>query len=801
MNKFTTISTKDYVPLSHKEEYFHNKYELIKSFLQKEFGDDYANILALPQIRNREVDWNSKYSSVLKRVSNFSKSEQKKVLDIYWIKINKIKKLTSSFHNSNSDEKREWANLLDEAFNSDNNIVFSDGKNIVLLWGWKFNASEENYVPSPIISTVNETEDYSISEPLEEDNPIPVIPPDPIDDDPIVTKSPWYILFLEWIKKFFRRFWWILLLLLILWFLLNLKTCSCNTPIYHLDNEHTIDDDNEYPIDDDKEDPIYDDNEDTIYDDNEDPIDNNEYPEYQNDDGENYIIIDDEEIFEGRPVPIENPEDIIIDDEEGDFEKIIPDRINIAIKRNSKEKSILDLIADLGKEYPELDVIYYSKKSKLLQLKIPIEDRVTLKKEIKEKFKDLNYDLLIWDEVIFSDASRYNKYNDPVFRNSNQRWYFDAINMEDAWNITKGEKDIIIAIVDDGFDINHVDLKDNYYKPYNVYTQDADLTVPWVKIINGREKAFGFHGTHVAGTAAAQINNNIGTAGIAPNCRLMPIQVGDPTTGVMPFLPIIEGILYAINNGANVINLSLGKDFTESPILNMSDSEHKEMINNQYLDEEKFWIEVFEMANEENITIVLAAGNNDILAGIDAMSRSDYSINVASVDDQERKSDFSNYSDIHTIVSAPGGDSGPGKDIYNCAPYNEYAESAGTSMAAPIITAVVALMKSVNPNLTNKQIKEIFQTTGIKKPGNIGPLVQVDKALNEAKSLYKKDEIEDKDNEESYVDDEESYVDEEGDNKDREKESDSIKDFYLYLLIVVGFLIFFFIFKKYVLKK
>ena len=55
MNKFTTISTKDYVPLSHKEEYFHNKYDLIQSFLEKEFGEEYANILALPQIKNREV--------------------------------------------------------------------------------------------------------------------------------------------------------------------------------------------------------------------------------------------------------------------------------------------------------------------------------------------------------------------------------------------------------------------------------------------------------------------------------------------------------------------------------------------------------------------------------------------------------------------------------------------------------------------------------------------------------------------------------------------------------------------------
>ena len=787
MNKFTTISTKDYVPLSHKEEYFHNKYELIKSFLEKEFGDDYANILALPQIRNREVDWNSKYSTVLQRVTNFSKSEQKKVLDIYWKKINKIKILSSSFHNSNSDEKREWANLLDEAFNSDNNIVFSDGENIVLLWGWKFNNSSENHIPDPVISTSEKVEDHTILESIEDVNPIPVIPQDPIVTDLIDPKIPWYILFWEWIKNIFKRFWWILLLLLILWFLLNLDTCSCNTPISHVENERPKDDDNEdpindgneHPIDDDNEHPIDDDNEHHIDDDNEHPIDDdNEYPEYQNDDGENYIIIDDEEIFEGRPIPIEDPEDIIIDE---DYEQIIPDRINIAIKRTSTEKSIMDLITDIGKEYPGISVIYYSKEAKLVQIQVPLVDRVRLKKEIKEKFKDLNYDLLIWDEVVFTSPTKYDEYNDPVFDSASKRWHFDAINMDEAWKITKGKEDVIIAIVDDGFDINHEDLKHNYYKPYNVLTQNDNLTA--------RD-----HGTHVTGIAAAAINNHLGTSGIAPNCKYMPIQIGSDENEFFTSIAIIHGILYAINNDADVINLSLGKMFGDE-IKSMSDHQQKELIKTISLDEETFWIEVFEMADRENITIILAAGNENILTGIDAMARSEFTINVASVDEKLRKSDFSNYSDVYTIVSAPGGDSpGTGNDVYSCVPNDKYKAMAGTSMAAPVISGVVALMKSVNPNLSNKQIKDIFQTTGIKKAGNekIGPLVQVDKALNQAISLLEETEVEESNEDEADTEEEKS---EESKNLEEElvekkkKESDSTKDFYLYLLIVVGVLI------------
>jgi subtilisin family serine protease len=706
MNKFTAISTKDYVPLSHKEEYFHNKYELIQSFLEKEFGENFANILALPQIKNREVDWHSKYKTRLKRVTEFSKAEQEQILNIYWEKINTIKALSSSFQNSNSDEKKRWANLLDDVFNSNNNIVFSDGENIVLLWGWKFNASEENYVPPPIISPINETEDHTIAEPIEEDNPVPIIPPDPIDDDPIVPKIPWYILFWEWIKKFFRRFWWILLLLLILWYLLHLDSCSCNQPKDHVEE-----------VDENKEEE------------EEDPRsgEKNDDQEYVNDDGKNYIIIDDKEIIEGRPIPIEDPEKIIIDEEEGDYEEIISDRLFIAIKRESKEESILDFKKDFEKEYPDLKIIYYRKEAKLMGVQVPPEERVNLKKEIKDKFKKSGYDLMIIDEVIFTSSS-YN-YNDPVFDNANKnkRWHFDKIHMEDAWKITKGKEDVIIAIVDNGFDINHEDLKDNYYKPYNVYTQDSNVNAPNIPIEHG----YG-HGTHVAGISSAGINNRVGTAGIAPNCKYMPIQISDGSNGgKFTNISIIEGILYAINNGADVINLSLGKYFPPN-ITSLPDSEQRKLIETRSLDEEAFWIEIFEMANDENITIVLAAGNQDILTGIDAITRSKSTINVASVDDQLRKSDFSNYSDTYTVVSAPGGDNpGRGEDIYSCFPNNQYESMPGTSMAAPIISGVVALMKSIDPDITNQEIKDIFQETGkdLNPNYNIGPLVQVDKAL------------------------------------------------------------------------
>ena len=707
MNKFTTISTKDYIPLSHKEEYFHNKYELIQSFLEKEFRDDFANILALPQIKNREVDWHSKYKTRLKRVTEFSKAEQEQILNIYWEKINTIKALSSSFQNSNSDEKKRWANLLDDVFNSNNNIVFSDGENIVLLWGWKFNASEENYVPPPIISPINETEDHTIAEPIEEDNPVPIIRPDPIDDDPIVPKIPWYILFWKWIKKFFRRFWWILLLLLILWFLLNLDGCSCND-IENLppaDTEETKK---------------------TIYDNNPENQPNNWDPDNNNtglpEEEFNQIIENNlpPELYEnllvdenGEPysdflpnkeqvhIPF-NPDNLIED--ENTHQMVVPDRINIYLK-NKKDK-IEDFAIKFKEEFPSstYQIIYRDDKLRRVQIKVPETERESIKKKIKN---NLNKNVLIWDETIFQGGGF--SFNDPDLTDKNRNYYFENINMSDAWKITTGKKDVIIAVIDDGFDLNHDELNDNIVKPYNViYKND--------KVYANSDLD---HGTHVAGLAISEKNNGQGVCGIAPDCSFMPIQATNSPDG-FTMSAIIDGVLYAINNGADVINLSIHVKYPP---------EAKQVTDeqlNQFLgsDDELFWNELFQIANDSNITIVFCAGNCEVLVGLDAMKRYDNIITVSAVDNNNERAVFTNYGKRSTI-------SAPGVDIWSCKPGGDFTMMDGTSMSAPIISGVVGLMKSENPNLTNKEIIEILESTGkdLNPNFNIGPLVQVDKAL------------------------------------------------------------------------
>jgi subtilisin family serine protease len=136
------------------------------------------------------------------------------------------------------------------------------------------------------------------------------------------------------------------------------------------------------------------------------------------------------------------------------------------------------------------------------------------------------------------------------------------------------------------------------------------------------------------------------------------------------------------------------------------------------------------IADKHNAMIVTAAGNENMLAGIDPMHRPKNFIVVSATDKANNailKAPFSNYGD-YTTVSAPG------TNIYSSVGRGDYTFMSGTSMAAPIVSGAVALMKSINSTLTAHQIICILQQTGLPLNGNIGPLLQLDKALQMVKS-------------------------------------------------------------------
>ena len=207
----------------------------------------------------------------------------------------------------------------------------------------------------------------------------------------------------------------------------------------------------------------------------------------------------------------------------------------------------------------------------------------------------------------------------------------------------------------------------------------------------------------------------------------MPIQISG-NDGSFSSSDVIDGLLYAIKHNANVINMSLGKQIPER-LKNSSIQNQELFINTSLKDEEFFWNELFTYAEKQNITIVIASGNDNSMVGLDPMQRSETIIKVSSIDSSFKKAPYSNFGPESTICA-------PGTSIYSCIPNNKFGFLDGTSMASPIVAGTVALMKSVNPNLKNIDIIKILKNTSQPlRDQNFGSLLQIDKAVMAAASF------------------------------------------------------------------
>lgn len=387
----------------------------------------------------------------------------------------------------------------------------------------------------------------------------------------------------------------------------------------------------------------------------------------------------------GKIIPIDTTK-IIIDSTSN--KKIIADIVNIALKQNTG--SIAKFASDFKGIYNSNDfkIVYIDSVVNRLQVQLPQDKRVAFKKEVKQKLS--NYKLLVWDEALFGFSKTF---NDPYYASNNKLWYLDNINIQNAWKVTTGNKNVTIAVIDNGFDIRHPELNNKIVKPYNVIEKSTNV-----------QPTSQNHGTHVASTILAKGNNNEGIVGICPDCNLMPIKIADQNEQ-MSSSYIIDAILYAIKNKADVINLSLG---LQIPFGTTIPTEiQKEMIKSEALDEQEFWNDLFTYAAEQNTICVLAAGNSNVLTGIDPFQRSNKTIKVGAINSNNFKANFSNFGNFTTIYA-------PGTNILGAKPNNKYEELQGTSMAAPIISGIVGLLKSKNQKITFEEVLNFLETNSEK---------------------------------------------------------------------------------------
>ena len=227
------------------------------------------------------------------------------------------------------------------------------------------------------------------------------------------------------------------------------------------------------------------------------------------------------------------------------------------------------------------------------------------------------------------------------------------------------------------------------------------------------------HGTHTAGLAVGSADfYNKGASGVAPNCKLMPIQVFDNKQ--CPLSALIAGTMYAIHHGADVVNLSIGPSF--KGLNQLSVEQQDEIARRQFKNVERLWARVCSIAAKKKCILVFAAGNDDILSSIPPENRNESSIVVAAVDKNLYPTDFTNYGPCSDV-------SAPGKGIYSSYPRGSFKSFDGTSMAAPIVAGTIALMKSLKKDLTVVQARNVLYKTGSDVYGFMPPMVLVDKAL------------------------------------------------------------------------
>ena len=724
MKPFFTSSVNDYELVSNQINYMVEQYAQIQQFLKSNFQEPFFHLLAKPERSGSFIHWYSDLPGEIKRVEEFSLDVRSKLLNTYNARKHEIEATCLRLRNSDDFDKQLWADILKSAFNPDHLFLFSNGEEVILVWGIKTNKQRDYHVPfdeyksallTPVVvdeegpeetEPIEETEVHV--EPLEENSTIePVFetetsftPPDPMDadsiesmqheDNPIeseieplqkeennpkisqekkeIKPKHWFYAGLDRFERFAGKYWWLILIILIL--LLWLMLDRCNRP-----DENVVLSDTEVE---------------EIYDE---------------------IM---PEIPRKRIIPIDST-DFREDDNTGNI--VVAGLVNIALVEN--KETFKRMAVELKQQFPDdnYKIVYYDEETNRLQFNFPEEESAEMKEKIRTKLS--RYKLLIWDESVFLTSK---KSNDPFFRDENKAWHLKSIHLEEAWDMTMGDTSVCIAVIDDGFDLKHKEFAGKRLrKPYNI-VQDNTQVYSNSSII---------HGTHVAGLALGNADNNSGASGVAPKCSFMPVQIGSGQE-FFTMTDVVDGVLYALNHGADVINMSLGKSFSEA-LQGKSPSELDNIINTTGKDEEKFWKELFSMAEQKNTLIVLAGGNENLLIGLDPMQRSENVLKVVAVDQNLRKADFSNY--CRNIGTKNMFISAPGVDIYSSIPGNQYKSLQGTSMAAPIVTGAIALMKSLRPEMKNEKILRILRQTSKTLPDrSCPPFLQLDQALKKVKN-------------------------------------------------------------------
>ena len=293
------------------------------------------------------------------------------------------------------------------------------------------------------------------------------------------------------------------------------------------------------------------------------------------------------------------------------------------------------------------------------------------------------------------------------------QWHYPLINLPNAWDITTGSSNVVVAVIDTGVLLDHPDLQGKLVDGYD-FISDPDTALDGNGIDNNPndpgdqdeiDGSSSFHGTHIAGIIAAASNNNRGVAGIAWNTKIMPLRVlgngGGTTYDIMEAVKYAAGMEndsgFILNDPVDIINLSLGGKGATS-----------------------YEREIYADVRDRGIIVISSAGNDGTDIEIYPAAYEDV-VSVSAVTINETLASYSNFG-ITIDVAAPGGSStdtnGDGYmdgvlstsgDDSSGSIEMSYAFATGTSLAAPHVSGVVALMKALHPALTPDEFDSLLK--------------------------------------------------------------------------------------------
>ncbi len=273
--------------------------------------------------------------------------------------------------------------------------------------------------------------------------------------------------------------------------------------------------------------------------------------------------------------------------------------------------------------------------------------------------------------------------NDPLWRD--YQWYMQNIKAPQAWDITTGSPQIKVAILDTGIDPTHPELQGKVVGGY-----DAIQGTNQFQDTNG-------HGTHVAGLAGALGNNREGIAGMGWGISLLGVRVLGPS-GEGSDSSIARGITWAANNGARVINLSLGSPFFSQTVAN-----------------------AVRYALGQGALVIAASGNEYLKGNPPSYPAALKEVMAVGATDYRNRHASYSTANNNVSVSAPGGDPFSANDAdplhWILSTWRTrtslYQMAAGTSQAAPLVAGLAALLWSVDPTLTPNQVRGIIEQTAV----------------------------------------------------------------------------------------